>query len=58
MPGAPRVDRLLERGDVEPFDGAIFENRHRDGAVSTRNQIVVRLVVLVDVLRRERYAGS
>jgi len=49
---------LLERGDVEPFDGPILENRDRDGAIPAPDEIVVRLVVLVDVMRRERYAGS
>jgi hypothetical protein len=34
------------------------DDRHRYTSMSAREQIVVRAVVFVDVVRRERHAGS
>jgi hypothetical protein len=53
---APVGDRIHEGGLVESFDGrAIVEDSDRNGPPSARDEIVVRSVVLVDVVGRERH---
>jgi len=43
---------------VEALNRAIAEDRDRNRPESTRDEIVVRAIVFVDVVRRERHALS
>jgi hypothetical protein len=47
-----------QRGAVEPDDRAVSGYGHRNRPESARDQLVVRNLILVDVLRRKRHAGS
>jgi hypothetical protein len=52
---APFGDRRRQRTGVEAFDDAAADDRDRDRAPSARDQLVIRAIVLVDVVRRERH---
>ncbi len=57
-PCAPLGDRRRERGGVEALTTRSPKTVTGNGAQSTRDQLVVRAVVFVDVVRRERHACS
>ena len=47
-----------QRGDVVAFDNLVAEDRDRDRPPSPRDQLVVRALVFIDVMGRERQALS
>jgi hypothetical protein len=55
---APLGNRGRECSGIEAGKSAFTKDRHRDGTKAARDEIVVRAVVFVNVVRRKRHAFS
>ena len=54
---APRVDRVRERGGIEPFDDTLANHGDGHSAPTACDEFVVGAPIVIDVLRSERHAG-
>jgi hypothetical protein len=57
-PIAPGRQRGADRGRIVSFDRALADDGERHGAGASREELVVRVLVFIDVLRGECHVFS